>query len=75
MRDALAGSTQALSDVNPLGLALLIELVRAWKLTQQYDDTNKDGYDGSGAQPSSNDPLHVHTVSMVIALTDLDPQI
>lgn len=44
------------------------------KLTQQYDDTDKDRYDGPSAQSSSNDSLHVHAVSVVIALADFDPQ-
>lgn len=44
------------------------------KLTQQYDDTDKDCYDGSSAQSSGNDSLHVHAVSMVITLADFDPQ-
>lgn len=43
-------------------------------LTQQYDDTDQDGNDGPSAQTSSHDPLHVHTVSMVITLAHLDPQ-
>lgn len=45
------------------------------KLTEQYDDTDEDGDDGSGAQSGGDDSLHVHTVSMVIALADLDPQV
>lgn len=44
------------------------------KLTQQYDDTDKDCYDGSSSQSSGNDSLHVHAVSMVITLADFDPQ-
>lgn len=44
------------------------------KLTQQYDDTDKDRYDGPSAQSGSNDSLHVHAVSVVIALADFDPQ-
>lgn len=65
-RILLTGGTQGL---------LIFELLRLQKLTQQDDDADQDGYDGSGSQSSCNDSLHVYTVSMVITLADFDPQI
>ncbi len=44
-------------------------------LTQQNDDADKYGDDGSRAQPSCHDAFHVHTVAVMITLAHFDAQV